>query len=241
MNRILRSELLKLRTTRTAIGFAVIGVLLVLLVVLVGTLAGTPHTIADKRSVLSIGDPLAVVLLLFGVVGATAEYRHRTVAAGALIVPARLRLSAGRMVAYGLAGLAVGALMLIVAFALGIPLLQGASGPSLAAGDYAQAAGGSLLACGLGAMLGVAIGVLVANQVAAVVGTLVIVFVVDPLLLQVDGGKVGKFLFSNALTAVAGQKNHHQLVFGAAVAVILAWTALALASAGWVDSRRDIA
>lgn len=241
MSNVLRSELLKLRTTRTALGFAVIGVLLVLLVVLVSTLAGTPDTIADKRSVLSIGDPLAVVLLLFGVVGATSEYRHRTVAAAALIVPSRLRLSIGRMIAYGLAGLAVGVIMLIVAFALGIPLLHGASGPSLTGSDYVRAAGGSLLACGLGAMLGVAIGVLVANQVAAVVGTLVIVFVVDPLLLGLGKGYAGKFLFGNALTAVANRSGHHQLAFGAAVGVFVAWTALALAVAGWVDSRRDIA
>jgi ABC-2 type transport system permease protein len=241
MSRVLRSELLKLRTTRTAAGFALVGVLLVLLVVLVGALAGNPNTISDKSHVLSIGDPLAIVLLLFGIVGATSEYRHRTVAAGALIVPSRLRLSLGRMIAYGLAGLAVGALMLIVSFAVGIPLLSGASGPSLTGADYARAAGGSLLACGLGAMLGVAIGVLVANQVAAVVGTLVIVFVVDPLLLGLGKGTVGKFLFGNALTAVAGRGQNHQLAFGAAVAVILAWTALALAIAGWVDSRRDIA
>jgi ABC-2 type transport system permease protein len=240
VSRVLRSELLKLRTTRTALGFAAAGVLLVLLVVLVGTLAGNPKTVVDKRAVLSIGDPLAVVLLLFGVVGATAEYRHRTVAAGALIVPSRLRLSVGRMFAYGLAGLAVGALMLIVSFAIGIPLLSGTAGPSLGAGDYAQALGGSLLACGLGAMLGVAIGVLVANQVGAVVGTLVVVFVVDPLLVQLSDN-VGKFAFGNALTAVAGRNTSHQLAFGAAVAVILAWTALALAVAGWVDSRRDIA
>ncbi|MDQ6804336.1 MAG: ABC transporter permease [Actinomycetota bacterium] len=239
MSRVLRSELLKLRTTRTALGFAVAGVLLVLLVVLVGTLAGDPKTILHKREVLSIGDPLAVVLLLFGVVGATAEYRHRTVAAGALIVPSRLRLSVGRMVAYGLAGLAVGALMLAVSFAIGLPLLSGTSGPSLGASDYAQAIFGSLLACGLGAMLGVAIGVLIANQVAAVVGTLVIVFVVDPLIVQLSDN-VGKFLFGNALTAVAGRGTSHQLAFGAAVAVILAWTALALGVAGWVDSRRDI-
>ena len=240
MSRVLSSELLKLRTTRTALGFAGVGVLLVLLVVLVGTLAGNPTTAIDKRQVLSIGDPLAAVLLLFGVVGATSEYRHRTVAAGALIVPSRLRLSVGRMVAYGLAGLGVGALMLIVSFAIGIPLLSGASGPSLTASDYAQAAGGSLLACGLGAMLGVGIGVLVANQVAAVIGTLVIVFVVDPVLLGVLP-HVGKFLFGNALSAVAGRSTSHELAFGAAVAVILGWTALALALAGWVDSRRDIA
>jgi ABC-2 type transport system permease protein len=240
MSRVLRSELLKLRTTRTALGFAIAGVLLVLLVVLLGTLVGTPRTAVDKRQILSIGDPLAVVLLLFGVVGATAEYRHRTVAAGALIMPSRIRLSMGRMVAYGLAGVAVGALMLIVSFGLGIPLLSGLAGPSLKASDYAQAAGGSLLACGLGAMLGVAIGVLVANQVAAVVGTLVIFFVVDSLLMGFVP-HVGKFAFGSALTAVAGRSAKNELAFGAAVAVIIAWTALALALAGWVDNRRDIA
>ena len=95
MSRVLSSELLKLRTTRTALGFAAAGVVLVLLFVLVNVLAGNPKTIADKRAVISIGDPLAVLLLLFGVVGSTAEYRHRTVAAGALIVPSRLRLSIG--------------------------------------------------------------------------------------------------------------------------------------------------
>lgn len=92
---------------------------------------------------------------------------------------------------------------------LGIPLLAGKSGPSLTSSDYARAIGGSLLACGLAAMLGVA---------------------------------VGKFLFGNALTAIAGRGNGvHRLAFGPAVAVVLGWTTLALAIAGWVDSRRDIA
>jgi hypothetical protein len=91
-----------------------------------------------------------------------------------------------------------------------------------------------------GAMLGVAISVLVANQVAAVVGTLVFLFVAQPLIAAASS-TVGKFLFGNALTAVGGRGIAHELAFGAAVAVSLAWTALALALAGWVDDRRDIA
>jgi hypothetical protein len=130
--------------------------------------------------------------------------------------------------------------MLVVAFVIGIPLLGGQSGPSLAGSDYARAVGGSLLACGLGAMLGVAIGVLVANQVAAVTGTLVFLFVAQPLITAASS-TVGKFLFGNALTAVGGRGVAHELAFGAAVAVSLAWTVLALAIAGWVDDRRDIA
>jgi ABC-2 type transport system permease protein len=239
MSAVLRSELLKLRTTRTALGFAAIGILLVLLFVLIGILAGKPTTIADKREAISVGHFVAILLLLFGAVGATAEYRHRTVAGAALIVPSRLRLSFGRMLAYGLAGLAVGALLIIVGFVIGIPLLSGRSGPTLAASDYARAALGGLLACGLGAMLGVAVGVLIANQVATVVGTLVFLLVAEPLITSASSS-VGKFLPGDALATVGGMNSHHELAYGAAVVVILAWTALALAVAGGVDSRRDI-
>jgi ABC-2 type transport system permease protein len=240
MTAVLESELLKLRTTRTALGFASFGVLLVLLVVVAGTLGGHPHTIPDKRAILSVGDALAPLLLMFGVVGATSEYRHRTVAAGALIVPSRLRLSAGRMIAYGLAGLAVGALMLCVSFIVGLPLLNGESGPSLGGGDYARAVAGTLISCGLAAMLGVAVGVLIANQVPAVITTLVFVFVAEPLIGQLSQN-VHKFLPARALGAVAGANNHHQLAFGGAVAMIVLWTAVALTSAALIDRRRDIA
>jgi ABC-2 type transport system permease protein len=240
MSAVLRSEILKLRTTRTALGFAAAGVLLVLLFVLIGILAGKPITVSDKREDISIGHFVAVLLLLFGAVGATSEYRHRTVAGAALIVPSRLKLSIGRMIAYGLAGVAVAALLLVVAFVIGIPLLGGRPGPSLVFSDYLRAVGGGLLACGLGAMLGVAVGVLVANQVAAVVGTLVFLLIAEPLIISASS-TVGKFLPGDALATVGGMNSKHQLAFGAAIVVILGWTALALTIAGWVDSQRDIA
>jgi hypothetical protein len=239
VTRVLGSELLKLRTTRTALAFACAGVLLAVLTVLVGILGGDPKTIVDKRSAISIGQSLSALLLLFGVVGATSEYRHRTVAPGALIVPARVRLSVGRMVAYGIAGLVVAVVLLVVAFALGIPLLGSRSGPSLRTGDYVRAAGGSVLVCWLGAMLGVAVGVLVANQVAAVVGTLVYIFVAEPLI-NAASHSVGKLLPGSALAAAGGSNSSHLLALGPAVVAILAWTAIFLAAAAWVDRRRDI-
>jgi ABC-2 type transport system permease protein len=236
---IVRAELLKLRTTRTALGFATAGILLVLLVVLVGILAGDPVTIVDKRRDLSVGDPLFVVLLVFGVVGATAEYRHRTVAPAALIVPQRMRLTVGRLLAYGLAGLLVAAAMLVVALAIGIPLLSSTQGPSLGGGDYARAIGSGLLTCTLATMLGVSIGVLVANQVAAVVGTLVWLFVIEPLI-SVASRTAGEYTFGQSLSAIGGNTGRHLLGFGAACAVSVAWTAVLLAVAVAVDRRRDI-
>jgi ABC-2 type transport system permease protein len=239
MTALVRAELLKLRTTRTALGFAIAGVLLVILVVLVGTLAGNPVTIADKRRILSVGDPLFVVLLIFGVVGATSEYRHRTVAAAALIVPHRLRLTVGRMLAYALAGLLVALVMIVVALVIGIPLLSSTQGPALQAGDYARAIGSGLLACTMATTLGVGIGVLVASQVTAVVGTLIWLFVIEPLI-GVASRTAGEYTFGQSLSAMSGTGGRHLLGFWAACGVSAAWTLALLAIAAVVDRRRDI-
>ena len=79
-------------------------------------LAGHPETIADKRSSLNFGNSISFVLLLFGAVGATGEFRHRTLAPAVLIAPDRLRLFAARTAAYALTALAVAVLMAVVTF-----------------------------------------------------------------------------------------------------------------------------
>ena len=56
---------------------------------LISSLAGHPHTLQEKRGVINFGNVLSAVLLLFGVVGAAAEYRHRTLAPALLIAPNR--------------------------------------------------------------------------------------------------------------------------------------------------------
>ena len=56
MSRLVRTgQLLKLRTTRTALGFTAAVVVLTLAIVLITILAGDPRTIADKRSALAVG------------------------------------------------------------------------------------------------------------------------------------------------------------------------------------------
>ena len=203
MTRLLSGELLKLRTTRTAIGFAVAAIVLVLLVVLLSILAGDPRNVPDKRDAVNFGGTTAFVLLIFGVVGATGEYRHRTLAPSLLVAPDRARLTVARMVAYGITGLLIGLLMLVVAFGIGLPLLAGQPGPDLASSDLLETGGGGVLSVALSAMLGVGIGVLVRNQVAAVVGTLVWFFIVEPLLTLVSD-EAYKFSISQSASAVAG-------------------------------------
>ncbi len=125
MMRLINGELIKVRTTRTALGFGVASVLLVLALVLISFLAGDPTTAGDKRDALNVGGVLSVPLLIFGIVGATGEYRHRTIAPAVLIAPGRARLTVARLIAYMLTGLVFGAAMVIVAFVVGLPLAGG--------------------------------------------------------------------------------------------------------------------
>ena len=176
MTNLIRGEAIKMRSTRTAIGFTIAGIALMLLVVLISTLAGEPSSVSDKRDAITIA-PVGILFVVFGVVGATGEYRHRTVAPAVLIAPDRLRLLVARALAYGVTAAAVALAMLAVAFAVGIPLMAGNDGPSLELADYAGLLGGGLLSAALGAIMGVGFGALVGNQVAGVVSVLLYIFV----------------------------------------------------------------
>jgi ABC-2 type transport system permease protein len=238
MSRLIRGELVKLRTTRTALGFTTAVALLTLAIVLLTILSGHPTTIADKRSALAVGSTISALLLVFGVVGAGAEYRHRTLAPGLLVAPGRGRLLAARVVAYGLAGLAIGVVMTVVAFAIGLPLLAGRPGPDLSASDYVRTGGGGLLAIVLSTMLGVGVGTLVGKQVPAVIATMVWIFILEPLSNLVD--HISKFTIGQSATSIGGDTGGDVLSWGAASLVLLAWTAAFLLAAALVDHRRDI-
>jgi hypothetical protein len=239
MTRLISGELIKLRTTRTALGFAAAVALLTLAIVLLTILAGDPTTIADKRSALAVGSSISALLLVFGVVGAGAEYRHRTLAPALLVAPGRGRLLAARVVAYGFAGLMIGLVMTVVTFAIALPLLAGQSGPDLGADDYLRAGGGGLIAIVLTTMLGVGVGTLVGRQVPAVIGVLVWIFIIEPLAGLI--GDVSKYTIGQTATSVGGDTGGDVLPFASALLVMIAWTAVFLVAAALVDHRRDIA
>lgn len=234
---LIRGEAIKLRSTRTALAFALAGVLLTLLTVLVQGLAGDPTSLEDKRSTLSIGS-IFVVLVIFGIVGATGEYRHRTVAPAVLIAPDRLRLLAARTLAYAVTAAGVAALMVIVGFALGIPLLAEADGPSLAVSDYLTVAGGGMLVCALGAAMGVGFGALVGNQVAGVVSALVYFFILESLV-AVAKEELGKFTISAGSSRLGGF-DVDELSFLGALGVLAAWTVLFLGLGMWRERGREV-
>jgi ABC-2 type transport system permease protein len=234
---LLRGELLKVRTTRTAFGFGAASVLLVVAYVLVSMLADEPRSVEAQRDAFNVGGVLSVPLLLFGIVGATGEYRHRTLAPAALIAPGRTRLTLARLLAYSITALLVGVAMLAAALAIGIPLLP-SDAADLAGSDYRSVIAGGLLAAVLSTAFGVGVGILVRNQVASVVGMLVWLFILAPLL-SLIGDQLSEYTTLAAAARVGGSTGP-ELSYETALLVLFAWPAVFITAGLLVDHRRDI-
>jgi hypothetical protein len=237
MTRLIAGELIKVRTTRTALGFGVASVLLVLALVLISTLAGDPTTVEEKRDAMNVGGVLSVPLLIFGIVGATGEYRHRTIAPAVLIAPGRGRLTVARLIAYMLTALAVGVAMLVVALALGLPLTSG--GETLAVKDFATIVGGGLIVAVLTTALGVGVGVLVRNQVAGVVGALIWLFILSPALQLIDED-LPTYTTLPAAGVAGGSQSDMSLSWTKAVIVLVVWAAVFFTAGLLLERRRDV-
>lgn len=237
MTAVLRGELIKTVSTRTVLAYAAGALAFALLNLLVSVLADDLVTIDDKRAAIA-GFP--VLLLLLGIVGAAGEYRHRTAAPSALAAGRdRGQVLIGRAGAYALTAAAVATLTLAITFAVGLPLLAEEPGPALDGGDLVLIGAGSVLAAAISAIMGVAVGALARNQVAAVVGTLLLLFVAMPLLQLVSQTMFELSPFVAAMT-VAGDTAAENVSWGGALLVLVGWTLPLAAAAVVLERRRDV-
>jgi ABC-2 type transport system permease protein len=238
MTTLIRGEMIKVRTTRTALGFGVSAVLLVLAFVLITILAADPTTVQEKRDAFNVGGALSVPLLLFGIVGTTGEFRHRTLAPAVLISPHRGRLTLARLIAYAFTAALMGVAMVAVALAVGLPLLAGQPGPDLGSDDYVTVIAGGIIAATLCCALGVGIGVLVRNQVAGVVGALVWLFILEPLMPLIDEVLMKGSIIGAAATLGGAQSD--EVSWAGALLVLGVWAGVFVVAGVLVDSRRDV-
>jgi ABC-2 type transport system permease protein len=247
MIRLIRAEFTKLRTTRLIYGMAAaMAAFAVLTMVAVATtpdIEGNPPLSADSLPMLVAGPVtlLSGAALLLGILGMTGEFRHQTVTQTFLVTPDRGRVVAAKLIAYPLAGIALALTTMAVtaAVAAGWLAAKGIT-PSLDA-RLGRVIGVALLGAGLCGLVGVGVGALVRNQVAALVGTLVWVLVVEGLLMSLlNAPSLGKWLPSAAATAAISSPGGGNLSRLAGTLLLAAY-GLALALAGTrLVVRRDI-
>lgn len=243
MNGEVRSELLKMRSTRTNLALVLAVLALVLLVLLIAGLAASESsfvTESDQRHLIAVGGFSTVFAALIGIMSVTGEFRHGTIRPTFLFTPRRERVLGAKLLASLLMGIVLGLVAEGLAFALGLAVIRGRGlefAPSsrdsllLILGTVGQAA--------LWAALGVGAGAVLRNQVAAVVGLIVWVFVVENILLGAVP-RFGRFLPGPAGLALTGDDGE-ELLSPAVGGLVLAGWVVAFAAAGIALSlRRDV-
>jgi hypothetical protein len=235
------AELLKLRTTRTAFGFLVAIVLLTLAIDAASFATGTFNTEDDIESALSGASVAAILLLILGIVGTTGEYRHGTITSSLLGTPERRRLVVAKLLAYLIAGAVLGAAAIAVTFAIGVPWLSARDAPLelFGLGDYLGLAARNTVLAALSGAIGVGIGAIVRNQVAAVVGALVYLFVLEPVVGALSEDLLA-FTIGGAQSALGPADLEEALDPVPAATVLVGWTLLLGSLGALLEEQRDV-
>jgi ABC-2 type transport system permease protein len=241
MRALVSAEFLKLRTTRTAYGFLAAIVLLTLGVVAATSATSDVRTKDDLEGVLSATGIAAVLLLVLGIIATTGEHRHGTITSSLLASPDRRQLIGAKLLAYLVTGALLGAAAVVATVAVGVPWLSARDAPLelLGAGDYLELFAKGVAAAALSGAIGVGVGAVVRNQVAAVVGTLIYLFVLEPVV-GVLSTEVSAFTIGGTTGTLSGEPPDDALGSLAAGLVLAAW-ALALGLVGAeAEERRDV-
>lgn len=238
-----RSELLKIRSTRTTLGLLLTMIALVLLFALLGgllTKANGLDEAGEQRDQLGIGGIATIFAALAGVLVVTSEYRFGTIRPTFVFTPRRWRVVGAKLVASTAAGLALAAVAIGLTWAIGVAILSG-RGIALAldAGDVLLIVLGGFAAAALWGAIGAGLGSILHNQVASVIALLVWVFVLENVLFGFVPS-VGRFGPAHAGDALSGMTGDHLLPAAAGGGMLVAWAA-ALGAAGLVlTARRDV-
>lgn len=248
MRGLLRSELLKITSTRlglglvaAAVGFVVIDV--TALVFAAGQQGVPSLAVATSvRNVYAAMGSASPIVLVAGILGMTSEYRYETVTPTFLVTPRRSRVLAAKLLVHAAFGLVIGAVCALVTVLLGGALLSTKTHAPVSAATIGQICVGTVVGYALYAVVGVSVGALVRNQVAATLGALLWTFVVEALVVAFAPA-IGRWLPGGALSSTLQATSFnggHLLPVWAGATVLVAYTAVISAIAGRTTLRRDV-
>lgn len=201
MKALVDAELLKLRSTRMQAALVLATLVLEVMTVVVSVPkagdADAPVSL-DAPELLArvVGESFGVpevLILLFGVLAITQEFRYGTATSTFLVSPRRGRVLLAKWLSVALASVPLTVLSLAVAFAVGVPLINSRGGNVTVGAELWQVVAASFAVMALLGVLGVAFGALVRNQIVAVVAVLVWMLAVEQIV-TTSYPAVGKWL-----------------------------------------------
>ena len=243
MREQMRSELVKLRSTRTNLGllFGMVG--LVLLIVIVTGAAVTPTELAKdehQRALFGLGLAGGFIASLIGVMSITSEFRHGTIRPTFVFTPRRGRVVSAKVLSSFILGVIFGLITEAVAFAVGLAILaiRGVD-VVVPTHELLVVAFGSIACAALMAALGVGVGAVARNQVLAVIGVVVWFMVVENVMVGV-WPEIGKFFPLAAGDAMTGINSDQLLTASQGALVLIGYVLVSFFAALAVTQRMDV-
>ena len=249
-SRLVSAELLKVTSTKMWLGMLIGVVLFIGIGVAASILAPEQPGVTvshlttpqGMRNVFAQAGGAYLFAIIIGTLGMTQELRHQTLTSTLLAEPHRNKVMVAKMAAYAIIGAVYGVVGVAFGYALALALLPLKTHADIPWTALWQIAGGSILGCALFAVLGVAVGTLVRNQIAAILGVLVWVLIIESLVVSFLP-KIGKWLPGGALNGIlqaTGPNDASYLPVWGASLVLIGWTAVFALAAAATTQRRDV-
>ena len=209
MNALVHAEVLKLRSTRTTV-WLLLGTLAMVLIAVTFTVPPTdaenPPVPLDDPGLLTatVGTGLLiaqVLVVLFGVLAVTQEFRYGTATSTFLVEPRRARVLVAKGQAMALSSVVIVAGAVVVSVPFATALIRSRNGDVTVGAQFWQSMAAGFAVMAAYAVIGVAIGAVVRHQIAAVVGVMVWMLAVEHLVIA-SYPSVGQWLPVGATLSV---------------------------------------
>ena len=193
-----------------------------------------------------------LLTLAVGVLTIGSEYRHQTITATFLAIPRRGRVMAAKVAALLVIGAFYGVLSLAGAVGAGSLVLTSKGVSPYADTSIWRTLALSLLVLGLWALIGLGAGILIPNQVAALLISVAVAWIVEPVLslvlaLTEWGKSISPYLPSRATSAMVEATSGgfdgqpvEQLSWWAGALVLIAYAVVMAGLGTWRTLRSDI-
>jgi hypothetical protein len=239
----LRSELVKLRSTRTNLGLLVGMIGLVLLIVIITGVAVSPTEAAKdehQRALFGLGLAGGFIAALIGVMSICSEFRHGTIRPTFVFTPKRDRVIGAKVLSSVMLGATFGMITEALAFGTGLAILAIRGVDLVVPTHELLLVGlGSVAVAALMAALGVGVGAVARNQVLAVIGVVVWFMVVENIVVN-SWPSVGKFFPLAAGDALTGINSDKLLNAPQGGMVLIAYVIVFFIAGLLVIRRRDV-
>lgn len=185
MTNLIRAEFRKLFTTQVWFWLLIASLALTSLqvIALVAITGSQTDYISNAATIFGAAGTAFIFVMVLGIIGITAEFRHQTITPTLLATPSRSAVVGSKLISYLLVGAGYAAAGVVATLLIAIPWLS-AKGLQLNLTDYdiPRTLIAGFIVASLYALVGVGIGSLITNQAAAITLSIVYFIVVENLI-----------------------------------------------------------